>query len=85
MAEGEAEAIVKVAGARADEIKLVNEAAEKHFKGNAQLLKRLEVTKEALEENTKYVIGAEKDISLVLNEAAGVVPIKGVGRKPTPS
>jgi len=68
-AEGDAQAIERVAQARAKEIQLVNEAAEKYFVGNAQVLKKLEVTQASLEKNSKVVL-TEKGISptIVLNE-----------------
>jgi len=68
-AEGDAQAIERVAQARAKEIQLVNEAAEKYFVGNAQELKKLEVTQASLEKNSKVVL-TEKGISptIVLNE-----------------
>ena len=55
-AEGELEAVVQVAQGKAEAIRLVNEAAEKYFIGNAQLLKRMEMTKNSLRENSKIVI-----------------------------
>lgn len=55
-AEGAKEAAIRVAEGQAKAIELVNEAAEKHFKGNAQLLKELEVTQASLEKNAKIVI-----------------------------
>ena len=55
-AEGEREAAIHVAQGRAEAIRLVNEAAEKYFIGNAQTLKKLEMTENALRENAKIVI-----------------------------
>jgi regulator of protease activity HflC (stomatin/prohibitin superfamily) len=55
-AEGEREAAIYVAQGKAEAIRLVNEAAEKYFIGNAQTLKRLEMTENALRENAKIVI-----------------------------
>jgi hypothetical protein len=43
----------------------VNEAAEKYFVGNAQLLKRMEMTENSLRENAKIVI-TENGISPTL-------------------
>jgi len=64
-AEGEREAVIKVAQGKAEAIRLVNEAAEKYFIGNAQLLKRMEMTENSLRENAKIVI-TEKGISPTL-------------------
>ncbi|WP_286756818.1 SPFH domain-containing protein [Roseivirga sp. UBA838] len=64
-AEGEAEAI-----------KLVNEAADKYFIGNAQLLRKLEALETALEKNTKIVVPAGSDLVNVIGEMAGILPLK---------
>lgn len=58
-AEGEREASIKIAEGRAEAIQLVNEAAEKYFQGNAQLLRQLEMTETALRDNAKVVITQE--------------------------
>jgi regulator of protease activity HflC (stomatin/prohibitin superfamily) len=64
-AEGEREAVIQVAQGKAEAIRLVNEAAEKYFVGNAQLLKRMEMTENSLRENAKIVI-TENGISPTL-------------------
>lgn len=55
-AEGERAAAIKVAEGRAEAIRLVNEAAERYFQGNAQLLRKLEMTENALKDNAKIVV-----------------------------
>jgi len=55
-AEGEREAVIQVAQGKAEAIRLVNEAAEQYFVGNAQLLKQLEMVESSLRDNTKIVI-----------------------------
>jgi regulator of protease activity HflC (stomatin/prohibitin superfamily) len=55
-AEGEREAVIQVAQGKAEAIRLVNEAAERYFVGNAQTLKQLEMTENSLRENAKIVI-----------------------------
>jgi len=55
-AEGDREATIMIAGGKAEAIRLVNEAAQKYFEGNAQLLKQLEVTEAALRDNAKIII-----------------------------
>jgi regulator of protease activity HflC (stomatin/prohibitin superfamily) len=74
--------IENVADAEAEAIKLVNESAEKYFKGNAVDLKKLEVTQSSLEQNSK-VIMTEKGITptLVINESKkAIIPTsKGTG------
>jgi len=87
-AQGEAQAIIAVAEAKAKQIELVNSAAEKYFVGNAQLLEKLQVTRDSLIANTKYIL-SEKGISptLVLNETDDrIIPLKSTfevsGRRP---
>ena len=58
-AEGEREASIKIAEGRAEAIRLVNEAAEKYFQGNAQVLRQLEMTENALRDNAKVVVTQE--------------------------
>jgi regulator of protease activity HflC (stomatin/prohibitin superfamily) len=55
-AEGEREAAIQVAQGRAEAIRLVNEAAERYFVGNAQTLKQMEMIETSLRENAKIVI-----------------------------
>lgn len=65
VAEGSAKAIEINAKAKAEAIKLVNEAADRYFKGNAQLLKQYEVTEESLKRNSKIIL-TEKGIQPVI-------------------
>lgn len=58
-AEGERAASIKVAEGKAKAIKLVNEAAQQYFRGNAQILRQLETTEVALRDNAKIVITKE--------------------------
>ena len=58
-AEGEREAAIQVAEGRAEAIKLVNEAGQKYFIGNAQVLKQMEMTEVALKDNAKVVLTKE--------------------------
>ncbi len=75
-AEGIAAAIRLKADADGEAIKVVNEAAEKHFIGNAQLLKRLETVSEALRDNTKIIVPADSELVNVIGDLAGAtVPI----------
>jgi regulator of protease activity HflC (stomatin/prohibitin superfamily) len=55
-AEGEREAVIQVAQGKAEAIRLVNEAAEQYFVGNAQSLKRMEMIENSLRENSKIII-----------------------------
>ena len=73
-AEGRKQAEIKVAEGKARSIKLVNEAGQKYFVGNAQDLRKMEVTENSLKNNSKVII-TEKGVSphLIL----GQIPIKG--------
>jgi len=76
-AEGIAAAIRLKADADGDAIKIVNEAAEKFFVGNAQLLKKLETVSEAFKDNTKIIVPADSDLVNVVGDLAGItVPLK---------
>lgn len=55
-AEGEREAAINIAEGKARAIELFNEAAQRHFQGNAQLLKQMEMTENALRENATVVL-----------------------------
>jgi regulator of protease activity HflC (stomatin/prohibitin superfamily) len=58
-AEGEREAAIMVAEGKAQAIRLVNEAAQQYFRGNAQVLKQMEMTETALRDNATIVITEE--------------------------
>lgn len=75
-AEGIKQGRILQAEGKASAIKLENEAAEKFFKGNAQILKKLEVVKDSLENNAKIVVPAGADLVNVIEGMAGIVPIK---------
>ena len=60
----------------AEAIKLVNEAAEMYFVGNAQLLRRLETVEKALANNVKIIVPADGQLVNVIGDLAGIVPIK---------
>ncbi|HEU4365610.1 MAG TPA: SPFH domain-containing protein [Candidatus Krumholzibacteria bacterium] len=79
-AEGVRQARILQAGGEAEAIRLVNEAADKYFIGNAQLLKRLETTESSLRNNTKVVIPAGSEIVNVVGDMAGVLPLDRAGR-----
>ena len=75
-AEGIAAAIKLKAEADGEAIKIVNEAAEKYFVGNAQLLKKLETVSEALRDNAKIIVPSDSDLVNVIGNLGGVtVPI----------
>ena len=55
-AEGVKQAKILEAEGESEAIRLVNEAAEKYFVGNAQLLRRLQMAERALESNAKIIV-----------------------------
>jgi len=77
-AEGIKQARILEAEGEAGAIKLVNEAAEKYFIGNAQILRRLEVVEKALSNNAKIIVPSNQQLVNVISDLAGipVVPIK---------
>ena len=75
-AEGIKQARILQAQGEAEAIKLVNEAAEKYFIGNAQILRKLQAVENALEDNTKVVIPTGTELVNVIGELAGVVPLR---------
>ncbi|HUI91782.1 MAG TPA: SPFH domain-containing protein [Chitinivibrionales bacterium] len=78
-AEGIKQARILEAEGEAEAIRLVNEAANKYFTGNAQVLKRLEVVQSSLQDNAKVVVPANTELVNVIGDLAGLTPVK-VGR-----
>ena len=74
-AEGYKRAQVLHAEGEAEAIMLVNEAADKYFTGNAQLLKKLETVEASLKSNAKIVIPTGTELVNVIGEMAGVFPL----------
>jgi regulator of protease activity HflC (stomatin/prohibitin superfamily) len=74
-AEGTRQARILEAEGQAQAIKLVNEAADKYFIGNAQVLRKLEAVERALIQNAKVVVPANTQLINVIGELAGVTPV----------
>ncbi len=74
-AEGIKQAKILAAEGEAEAIKLVNEAADKFFTGNAQLLRKLEALEKSLSRNAKIVIPSGSELVNVIGEMAGVLPL----------
>ena len=74
-AEGIKQANILRAEGEAQAIKLVNEAADHYFIGNAQLLRKLEMVEKSLSQNAKIVIPAGSELVNVIGELAGVLPL----------
>jgi len=75
-AEGIRQAKILAAEGEAEAIRLVNEAANKYFVGNAQLLRKLEAVEKSLKDNAKIVIPTGSELVNVVGEMAGVLPLK---------
>jgi regulator of protease activity HflC (stomatin/prohibitin superfamily) len=75
-AEGSKRAKILKAEGEAEAIKLVNEAADRYFIGNAQMLRKLEAMETALERNSKIIVPDGSDLVNVVSEMAGVLPLK---------
>ncbi len=73
-AEGIRQAKILEAEGEAQAIKLVNEAADKYFVGNAQLLRRLIAVEAALSSNAKIVVPSNTELVNVIGEMAGTLP-----------
>jgi regulator of protease activity HflC (stomatin/prohibitin superfamily) len=71
-AEGVRQARILHAEGEAEAIRLVNEAADKYFVGNSQLLKRLETAQFALQNNAKIIVPAGQQIVNVIGDLAGI-------------
>jgi regulator of protease activity HflC (stomatin/prohibitin superfamily) len=77
-AEGEREAVIQVAQGKAEAIRLVNDAAEKFFVENAQLLEKFEMVETAVRDNAKIVL-TEHGINPTL--LLGSLPVNVSGEK----
>jgi regulator of protease activity HflC (stomatin/prohibitin superfamily) len=75
-AEGIKQAQILKAEGESAAIRLVNEAANQYFVGNAQLLRKLQAVEIALKENAKVVVPVNSELVNVIGELAGVLPLK---------
>ena len=75
-AEGIKQANILRAQGEAEAIRLVNDAANQYFIGNAQILRKLEAVEHALQNNAKIVIPSDTELVNVIGELAGVMPLK---------
>jgi len=71
-AEGIKQSKILHAEGEAEAIRLVNEAANKYFIGNAQLLRKLEAMEASLGQNSKIVVPSGSDLVNVIGQMAGV-------------
>ncbi|MCK9574298.1 MAG: SPFH/Band 7/PHB domain protein [Candidatus Omnitrophica bacterium] len=80
-AEGIKQARILEAQGEAEAIKLVNEAAEHYFVGNAQVLRKLEAVEKSLQNNAKIVVPANTELVNVIGEMAGFLPLEKKGKE----
>ena len=76
-AEGIKQAAILRAEGEAQAIQLVNEAAEKYFVGNAQMLRRIQAMETSLKTNSKIVVPMGSDLVNVMGEMGGIIPPQG--------
>ena len=74
-ADGLRQAKILEAEGEAQAIRLVNEAADRYFVGNAQLLRRLETVEKALSAGSKIIVPAGSDLVNVIGDLAGIAPL----------
>jgi regulator of protease activity HflC (stomatin/prohibitin superfamily) len=83
-AEGFKQSKILTAEGEAEAIRLVNEAADKYFIGNAQMLRKLQAMESAMKDNAKVVVPAGTELINIIGDMAGIPPIidrKGKGKE----
>ena len=76
-AEGYKQSKILHAEGEAEAIRLVNEAADKYFVGNAQLLRKLEAVEASLSNNAKIVVPTGTELVNIIGEmAGGILPLE---------
>ena len=83
VAEGDRQAAILRAEGEAQAIENVSVAADKYFIGNAQVLKQLEVTQAALQDNSKLIVSDQSKLVNVLGLAEALSQAPSVGKKKT--
>ena len=71
-AEGMRQQDILIAEGKSRAIQLVNEAAEKYFKGGAIFLKQLEVAQATLQQNTKLIVPQGSNLINLIGDAINV-------------
>jgi regulator of protease activity HflC (stomatin/prohibitin superfamily) len=66
----------RILQAEGEAIRLVNEAAQKYFVGNAQTLRKLQTLETALQNNSKIIVPENAELVNVISEMAGILPLK---------
>jgi len=81
VAEGARQSAILRAEGEAQAIQNVSTAADKYFIGNAQLLKQLEVTQAALQDNSKLVVSDQSKLVNVLGLGEAMSQGQSAGKK----
>ena len=71
LAEADKQSTILRAEGEAEAIKLVNEAADMYFKGNAQILRKLEAVEKSLSSNAKIVVPSDSSLVNVIGNLMG--------------
>jgi regulator of protease activity HflC (stomatin/prohibitin superfamily) len=71
LAEADKQSTILRAEGEAEAIKLVNEAADMYFKGNAQILRKLEAVEKSLSSNAKIVVPSGSSLMNVIGNLMG--------------
>ena len=71
-AEGVRQSQILNAEGKAEAIRLINEAADKYFIGNAQLFKKLETLESSLKSNSKIVVPSGSDLVNIIGDLSGM-------------
>jgi len=71
-AEGIKQARILQAQGEAEAIQLVNEAANKYFTGNAQILRKLEALEKSLSQNAKVIVPSNSPLTNIIGDLAGI-------------
>ncbi len=84
-AEGLKKAMILEGEGKAKQIELVNNAADKYFIGNAQELKKLEVTENAIKNNSVLIVPEGQTLVNVIGDVSGlkILPIEKKTEKET--
>ncbi len=82
-ADGSKQAKILEAEGEAEYIRLVNEAADKYFVGNAQVLRKLEAMERSLSQNAKVVVPGDSQLVNVIGDLAGLTPMPIDTSKPS--
>jgi regulator of protease activity HflC (stomatin/prohibitin superfamily) len=75
-AEGFKQSKILTAEGEAEAIRLVNEAADRYFIGNAQLLRKLQAMEAAMKENSKIVVPSGSELINIIGDMAGILPFE---------